>query len=144
MKSPNAPDSQRRRLNAASLALLCLLLVIPGYALSRLASQLDWRIITGAWLALSAFAFLSYRSDKRSAQSGEWRVPETTLHLIALSGGWPGAFLAQRIFRHKTAKLSFQIVFWIIVLIHQLTAIDSLMDWRYAKDLIRVIKASFA
>ena len=144
MKSRNGIDSQRSRLNAASLAVLCFLLVIPGYAVTRLVSQVDWRILTGAWLALSAFAFFAYRSDKRSAQSGEWRVPETTLHLIALSGGWPGAFLAQRMFRHKTAKLSFQIVFWIIVLIHQLAAIDSLMDWRYTKELIRVMKANVA
>lgn len=144
MKPPKGIDSHRSRLNAASLALLCFLLVIPGYALSRLASQLDWRILTGAWLALSAFAFFAYRSDKRSAQSGEWRVPEITLHLIALSGGWPGAFLAQRMFRHKTAKVSFQIVFWTILLMHQLAAIDSLIAWRYTKDLIRAIKASVA
>src|SRR4051812_26653388 len=102
----------RFRLSAAAVIALCLLLVIPGYALSRFASQVDWRVLVGIPLATSACAFLSYRSDKRSAEAGEWRVPEATLHFLELIGGWPGAFLAQRVFRHKTSKASFQFVFW--------------------------------
>ena len=100
---------------------------------------LDWRILIGVPLALSVVAFFVYRSDKRSAEAGEWRVPEATLHFIALIGGWPGAFLAQRAFRHKTSKLSFQFVFWIVVLVHHFAAIDSLLDWRLTKDAIRAI-----
>ena len=38
--------------------------------------------------------------------------------MLALLGGWPGAFLAQRYFRHKTQKVSFQIVSWLIVALH--------------------------
>jgi len=34
-------------------------------------------------------------------------------------GGWPGALLAQQLFRHKTRKLSYQLLFWAIVLLHQ-------------------------
>ncbi|MCE7524423.1 DUF1294 domain-containing protein [Alloalcanivorax xenomutans] len=30
-------------------------------------------------------------------------------------GGWPGALLAQRVFRHKTRKTSFQVVFYLVV-----------------------------
>src|SRR5688572_944160 len=86
---------------------LALLFVIPGYALSRLAPSIDWRALLGVPLAVSAFAFFAYRSDKRRAEAGEWRIPESTLHLTALVGGWPGAFLAQRAFRHKTSKISF-------------------------------------
>ena len=37
---------------------------------------------------------------------------------MAFLGGWPGAFLAQRQFRHKTQKVSFRIVFWITVILH--------------------------
>lgn len=37
---------------------------------------------------------------------------------MALLGGWPGALLGQRQFRHKTKKLSFLIVFWLVVVLH--------------------------
>ncbi|GAA4031011.1 hypothetical protein GCM10022212_31900 [Actimicrobium antarcticum] len=37
------------------------------------------------------------------------------MHLLALSGGWPGALIAQQIFRHKTVKEEFRQVFWITV-----------------------------
>jgi uncharacterized membrane protein YsdA (DUF1294 family) len=45
-------------------------------------------------------------------------VSERTLHLMAFLGGWPGAYLGQRQFRHKTQKMSFRIVFWILVVLH--------------------------
>lgn len=123
---------------------LCLLLAIPGYALSQLTAQIDWRVLVGAPLALSIFTFFAYRSDKLRAEAGEWRVPEATLHFAALVGGWPGAFLAQRRFRHKTSKVSFQVVFWIVVLTHQFLAVDSLLDWRITKDAVRAIKSQTA
>ena len=129
------------RLNASAVILLCLLLAIPGYALSRLSARVDWRILVGVPLAFSGFTFLAYRSDRRSAEAGEWRVPEATLHFVALIGGWPGAFLAQRTFRHKTSKISFQFVFWSIVFSHQFAAVDSLLDWRLTKDALRIIKS---
>ncbi len=46
------------------------------------------------------------------------RVPEKTLHLLALFGGWPGALMGQRVFRHKTQKFGFRIVFWLCVTLH--------------------------
>ena len=139
------PDrSPRGRLNASAIIVLCLLLTMPPYALSRLTSHLDWRVLIGVPLALSAFTFFAYRSDKRSAEAGEWRIPEATLHFIALIGGWPGAFLGQRAFRHKTSKASFQFVFWCVVLLHQFAAVDSLLDWRLTRDAIRAIKSGSA
>lgn len=39
--------------------------------------------------------------------------------MFELLGGWPGALIAQQKFRHKTRKVSFQVVFWAIVLVHQ-------------------------
>jgi uncharacterized membrane protein YsdA (DUF1294 family) len=131
-------------ITASAFPVLALLLVVPGYALSRLAPAIDWRALIGVPLALSIFAFFAYRSDKRRAEAGEWRIPEFTLHFTALIGGWPGAFLAQRRFRHKTSKTSFQVVFWFVVLVHQILAIDSLLDWRLTKDALRVIKSQTA
>ena len=38
------------------------------------------------------------------------------LHMLEALGGWPGALVGQRWFRHKTRKARFQGVFWAIVL----------------------------
>lgn len=140
-RSQQMNRSPRGGLSASALIVLFVLLVVPGYALTRLASQVDWRWLVGIPLAFSLVAFFVYRSDKRSAEAGEWRVPESTLHFLALMGGWPGAFLAQRIFRHKTSKRSFQFVFWSVVLLHQFAAVDSLFGWRFSKMALQAIKA---
>ena len=79
-----------------------------------------------AYGVVSLLAFLLYWSDKRKARADHWRTPENVLHAVELAGGWPGALLAQQLFRHKTRKLSYQLVFWIIVLMHQVFWIDQL------------------
>ena len=38
--------------------------------------------------------------------------------MVELLGGWPGALLGQRRFRHKTRKRSYQLVFWLIGALH--------------------------
>lgn len=63
-------------------------------------------------------AFLLYAKDKYSAIKGRWRIEESSLHLAEIFGGWPGAFIAQQTMRHKTVKLSYQLVFWAIVVTH--------------------------
>jgi uncharacterized membrane protein YsdA (DUF1294 family) len=79
-----------------------------------------------AYGVVSLLAFLLYWSDKRKARADHWRTPENVLHAVEFAGGWPGALLAQQLFRHKTRKLSYQLVFWIIVLMHQVFWIDQL------------------
>jgi uncharacterized membrane protein YsdA (DUF1294 family) len=132
------------RVGASAILLLVLLLVVPSYAVSRLSALIDWRLLIGGPVLWSVFAFFSYRSDKRRAEAGEWRIAESTLHMIDFLGGWPGAFLAQRKFRHKTSKVSFQFVFWAIVLTHQFLAVDSLCGWKFSKDAWRLIKSQRA
>ncbi len=131
---------RRIRLDASTFVVLCLLLVAPAYALSQFAASIDWRLLVGVPFALSIFTFFAYRSDKRKAEAGEWRIPEFTLHISALLGGWPGAFLGQRAFRHKTAKISFQLVFWIVLLTHEFIAVDSLLGLRLTKEVVRLVK----
>jgi uncharacterized membrane protein YsdA (DUF1294 family) len=69
--------------------------------------------LIGAYPLLSVVALVLYGRDKSAAKSGgvRRRTPESTLHVIALLGGWPGALLAQRMFRHKTRKEPFRTVF---------------------------------
>ena len=71
-----------------------------------------------AYPVASALAFLVYAYDKYRAIQGHWRVPESTLHLLELVGGWPGAYVAQQTMRHKTVKVSYQVTFWLIVAVH--------------------------
>ena len=72
----------------------------------------------GLVLVMSLWTFVVYGFDKRRAVRGGWRVSEQTLHLLALLGGWPGAYLGQRLFRHKISKVPFLMVFWLVVAIH--------------------------
>ena len=72
-----------------------------------------------AWLLLSSASYLMYALDKEVAGNARWRrTPESTLHLLDLLGGWPGALIAQQVARHKTAKASFQRMFWVTVLMN--------------------------
>jgi len=68
-----------------------------------------------AWfLSVSAVTFVLYGFDKARAKIGGFRVPELVLHSLSLLGGSPGALAGQKVFHHKTAKASFQVVFWLI------------------------------
>ncbi len=74
-----------------------------------------------AWFAgISLLTFFAYWFDKRAARYGASRISEKTLLRLGLLGGWPGAILAQLVFRHKTRKLHFQCWFWITVAINVL------------------------
>lgn len=65
-------------------------------------------ILAGSYAALvNLLAFELFRRDKRRATTGDWRIRESTLLAVALVGGWIGAKLGQRRFRHKTRKQPF-------------------------------------
>lgn len=59
-----------------------------------------------------------YGLDKRRARRHEWRIPEKTFHVLGLLGGWPGALVAGSLFRHKTQKLSYRLLFLGVVILH--------------------------
>jgi uncharacterized membrane protein YsdA (DUF1294 family) len=77
---------------------------------------LKWILL--GYLLSSIVTFVLYGFDKRRARNGGQRVRERTLHLWELVGGWPGAWIGQRVFRHKTQKTSFRLVFWAVVILH--------------------------
>lgn len=74
--------------------------------------------VVATYALLSLAAFFAYAFDKSAATYKRWRTPESTLLALGLFGGWPGALLAQRAFRHKTRKAEFQFMFWVLVLIN--------------------------
>ena len=78
------------------------------------------RLVLAAYVLMSAVAFGVYWIDKRRAVRGEWRIAELTLHSVELLGGWPGAWIAQRVLHHKGNKTHYMVVFWAIGGIHAL------------------------
>jgi uncharacterized membrane protein YsdA (DUF1294 family)/cold shock CspA family protein len=96
--------------------------VLPGLFLMFVAAavfvgQLPLFIL-GLYLVASAVSFFLYAHDKSAAQQGRWRTNENTLHMFSIIGGWPGAFVAQKLLRHKSRKQSFQILFWTTVVVN--------------------------
>lgn len=83
-----------------------------------LAALLGWLplAIIVLYLVASTVTFLAYAIDKSAAQHNRWRTKESTLHLLGLAGGWPGALLAQKTLRHKSKKKAFKAVFWATVI----------------------------
>ena len=69
-------------------------------------------LLMALYLPASLVAVLLYGIDKAAARRDRRRIRESTLHLVALAGGWPGALLARRAFRHKTRKQPFGAVLW--------------------------------
>jgi uncharacterized membrane protein YsdA (DUF1294 family)/cold shock CspA family protein len=90
--------------------------VVFGVAMTALTltNRLPWPVIL-LYSGMSLVTFLCYAHDKSAAQQKAWRVRESTLHLLAFVGGWPGALVAQHVLRHKCSKHSFQWEFWFLV-----------------------------
>ena len=94
---------------AVALVFLAVIGLLAGFRLLPV-------FVVAATLLMSLVAFVLYRGDKSAAIQGARRTPESTLQVVSLLGGWPGALVAQRVYRHKTRKQPFQTVFWITVL----------------------------
>lgn len=72
--------------------------------------EMRCRIILAALLLVNIAAFAAYGIDKRKARKGRWRIPESTLLLLAFFGGSVGALLGMRVFHHKTKHWKFKIL----------------------------------
>lgn len=73
---------------------------------------LVWYLVVGV---VTSFV---YAKDKRAAINGNWRVPEKTLHILSVAGGWLGALIAQDKLRHKTQKQPFRSIYWLTVAVN--------------------------
>ncbi|OQS34403.1 DUF1294 domain-containing protein [Chromobacterium haemolyticum] len=84
------------------------LAVLPALALL---GRLEWAV-TWLYLSLSLLCFVLYWRDKRAAERGGPRTPEARLLWLGVLCGWPGGLMARRLFRHKTVKQPFRLLFW--------------------------------
>ena len=66
---------------------------------------------------INIVTFIAYGVDKRAAVNGAWRIPEANLHSLEFLGGWIGAFIGQKFFRHKNKKKSYQVMFWLMLVL---------------------------
>ena len=96
------------------------------------------RIVLIVYAMYSVSALILYYIDKRAAELGRRRVPEKNLLIVGLVGGWPGALIAQLLFRHKTSKPSFQLRFWLTVMIN-----CSIVGWFCLGSGFEWLKATF-
>ena len=76
------------------------------------------KVLLAWYLVIGAVTFVVYAKDKRAAINGNWRVPEKTLHIFSVAGGWLGALIAQDKLRHKTQKQPFRAIYWLTVVIN--------------------------
>ena len=60
-------------------------------------------------LIVNAFGFVLMLADKRKARKKKWRIPESTLMLVALIGGSVGCLSGMYLFRHKTRHPKFTV-----------------------------------
>ncbi len=131
--------ADKGRVGLVAWVVFALLLVLP--MLSLLWLPLPWWMGAGGMLMVSAVTYRMYAKDKQRAVAKAWRVTEGSLHLGELLGGWPGAFLAQRRLRHKCSKPSYQGVFWLIVALYQIAAVDVILHHRLSRMVIGLLNA---
>lgn len=59
-------------------------------------------------LSLNILTFIIYGIDKWKARKGRWRIPESSLLLLAACGGSIGAWCGMRVWHHKTLHKKFK------------------------------------
>jgi uncharacterized membrane protein YsdA (DUF1294 family)/cold shock CspA family protein len=109
------PEKTKRKNGSLSIVVTAFFLIIVG--ISVLFSRIPPHILA-LYIVLSLLTFIMYALDKSAAKNGAWRTQESTLHLLSLAGGWPGALIAQQKLRHKSKKQSFRSVFWLTVFLN--------------------------
>ncbi|TDN60665.1 DUF1294 domain-containing protein [Scandinavium goeteborgense] len=79
-------------------------------------------------ISVNVLTLLLYGADKLAARKNGYRIPELTLLIFGVVGGWFGAILGQQIFRHKTQKQPFKTYFSISVIVNLMVVIAG-MYW---------------
>lgn len=119
LPSPTRPARERdlSRPLPSALSWSVLAAFSVSLALCAVVFDVPWWLI--AWYGmLSIVACATYGADKSAARRGAARVSEQALLTLGLVGGWPGALVAQQVFRHKTRKRTFRRVFWATVVVN--------------------------
>ncbi len=100
-----------------SFAVLVALVFLAALIVAALGGRLRMEVLV-LYLGAILLSFVLYAYDKLAARNNQQRIPENVLHLVSLLGGWPGALVAQQVFRHKTLKQPFRAAFWLTVVLN--------------------------
>jgi uncharacterized membrane protein YsdA (DUF1294 family) len=119
--APTSADSA----GTLALALFALAFAL-GVAMRGIPAWIGW-----LYLLASAACFVAYAVDKLAARGSRGRIPEAALLWLGALGGWPGAIVAQRVWRHKTAKRPFRSAFRLTVLANVVVLAALLLLPRY-------------
>jgi len=76
-----------------------------------------WDVVFAWLIAINIVTFVAFGYDKAVAPKDTTRVPEAILLALTLLGGSVGAVIARPLFRHKTQKVSFHLIFWPCVIV---------------------------
>lgn len=105
-----------QKLDFIQIVSVVYILVLAALTLFGLLSGLTLLFIS----LMNAASYWFYSQDKEAATLGHRRVPENTLHLLAVLGGWPAAWLAQQKLRHKTQKQPFRRIYFCTIALNML------------------------
>lgn len=104
--------NHRARPVQISLGLVLLAALLISIAAWR---YLNASPLVAGLLAINLATFPLWAWDKFQARRGGWRVPEATLHLVAALGAAGSSLAAMRLFRHKTSKRSFTVLYSVLL-----------------------------
>ena len=105
---------------------------LAAVACIAIVALIVWRLglslpLLPTWLVcVNVVAFAFYGWDKLQAMRDGWRVPEIVLHALSLLGGFVGAWLGRRTFRHKTREPLFLAIIILSAVLHV-----ALLVWLY-------------
>ena len=68
-------------------------------------------------LIINVITFFTYGIDKWKAKRSKWRIPESTLLMMAVMGGSIGAWLGMKVWHHKTMHKKFKYGVPVILLV---------------------------
>lgn len=80
-------------------------------------------IIAATAALINLITFSAFGIDKWKAKHDRWRIPESTLLLLAFFGGSAGAFAGMKVFRHKTRHRKFTILVPLFLVLQIIAAI---------------------
>lgn len=96
------------KMQPMQIVCIAYILALAGLSLAGLLNGMTLLFVS----IINLMSYWMYAQDKEAAQAGNRRVPENTLHILSVLGGWPAAWLAQQRLRHKTQKQPFRNIYF--------------------------------